>query len=62
MPTCVADMCRSSWISGMTGGTARSVSRKALPASHNNRSAIQISRADVRTLMQAPAKGRTYCG
>ena len=28
--------CRSAWMSGSTGGTASSVSRMSLPASHNN--------------------------
>ena len=39
MPTWVSDRCRSSWISGMTGGTARMVSRSATPASQSRASA-----------------------
>ena len=35
-PTCVSLMCRSSWMSGMTGGTARSGIRIAAPASQSS--------------------------
>ncbi len=34
-PTWVSDMRRSSWISGITGGTARIVMRMATPASQS---------------------------
>jgi hypothetical protein len=40
MPICVADIRNWSWISGITGGTARIVSRRALPASQSSSSAI----------------------
>ena len=36
MPIWVSDRCRSSWISGMTGGTARMVRRSATPASQSS--------------------------
>jgi hypothetical protein len=38
--------CSSSWISGMTGGTASSVSRKALPASHSRMSDVMMRAGD----------------
>ena len=50
MPTCVADMCNWSWISGMTGGTDRMVSRRALPASQSSSSALSTrARENVRS-------------
>ena len=41
MPTSVALMFNWSWISGMTGGTASTVRRSALPASHSNKSDVK---------------------
>ncbi len=35
MPTSVSDMWNSSWIAGISGGTARIVIRSPLPASHS---------------------------
>src|SRR5262245_25128437 len=43
-PTSVPDRRRSDWMSAMTGGTARTVSRRFTPASHSRLPAIQISR------------------
>ncbi len=45
MPTWVSVRCRSSWISRITGGTARMVSRRLIPASHSNATEV-TSRAN----------------
>src|SRR5262249_35160314 len=44
MPTSVPERRKSDWISAMTGGTARMLSRSATPASHSRPPAIQSSR------------------
>src|SRR5262245_65246087 len=51
MPTSVPERRRSDWISAMTGGTARMLSRSATPASQSRPPAIQSSR------MALPAAG-----
>src|SRR5262245_24413715 len=43
-PTSVPDSCKSAWMSKMTGGTARIVSRRPTPASQSRLTAIQNSR------------------
>src|SRR5260370_4358096 len=43
-PTWVPDRRRSDWMSAMTGGTARTLSRRLTPASHSRLPAIQIFR------------------
>src|SRR5262245_14391200 len=43
-PTSVPDRCRSAWMSAMTGGTARMLSRRANPSSQSSPPATQTSR------------------
>ena len=42
MPICVAFSAKSSWMRGMTGGTAKMVNRKAVPTSHSSTSAVKM--------------------
>ena len=46
IPISVPDSLRSAWINGMTGGTARMVSRSPTPASQSRLAAAQNSRMD----------------
>ena len=46
MPIWVALSLSSSWMSGMTGGTANMVSRKATPLSHNSMSEVSRRACD----------------
>jgi hypothetical protein len=47
IPTCVPDMYRSRWISGITGAIARMVIRKTTPASHNRIGALKRDLFDI---------------
>jgi hypothetical protein len=46
MPIWVALRLSSSWISGMTGGTANMVRRSALPASHSSSNEVSKRACD----------------
>jgi hypothetical protein len=42
IPTCVADRSSPSWMSGISGGTARTVRRSAFPVSQSRTSGTSV--------------------